>query len=99
MIKIKGEGGGGRRLLTLIDRSIHNTDESFCLTTGRHVLHSNYECEILGLYATFQLVKNSTPGKFRRFNIFTDNQGVILRTMNLQVAKPGQYLFKELFKL
>lgn len=87
------EKGGGAAAICL------NTDTSLLLSTEKMVCHSNHECEIIGLLAAFNLIARFQPNTFHRHYIFTDNQGVILRIMNPLLAKPGQYIYKELLKV
>lgn len=50
------------------------------------------------MLAAFKLIKQN-HGRSKRFFVFTDNRGVILRTQDIAVAMMGQYIYKELMTL
>lgn len=55
-----------------------DTDKSLLLAMGKSTVHSNHECEIVGILAAFKMIVDFAHEKYDRFRIFTDNKGTIL---------------------
>lgn len=89
----KTKGGGAAALMM-------NTDESIWFRTGPDIIHSNHECEALGVLAALKLITtNEFAENFNCFTVFTDNRGVLSRKDNPLAEKPGQYIFSEMIKI
>lgn len=89
----KTKGGGAAALMM-------NTDESIWFRTGPDIIHSNHECEALGVLAALKLITtNEFAENFNCFTVFTDNRGVLSRMVNPLAEKPGQYIFSEMMKI
>jgi ribonuclease HI len=59
--------------------------------------YSNHEYEAMGLLLALQLLKKAGEREKRRNTfILTNNMGVIQRLDNCDLAKPGQYIFREI---
>lgn len=86
------KGGGSAALMI-------NADSSILFATGQSTLHSNHECEIIGILAAFKLIVGPAPDGFNQFSVFTNNKGAILRLKDPLAPKTGQYIYKELMNV